>query len=386
MANVSHLGPLPFCVPEVESTSRPFGFTLDEIMALFWRAKATEMTLENTAEVTASAEPYSIEGGYWTSPPTWEWVPITAEVGEVNVSLGQAPTGPYSYYNDNRTSSTRVSLQDGPLQETDLVCGTVTYEGFNEYETKSQALPESEPSSSYSAEWVPLFTYDTLNRSLFYASQYRGSSKSNNQYEGNDAYPPTPRAFASNNARVAFQAGFILKLRNLVKVGDLYYPLLIDQSTFYPDPDAIPFYASFFLIFSSSQFGEAWQQGPTPPQPPDPGIRLVTESESSRLILSTSGDIPTNFTLPIIFEFLGITKTFDLKLFAHSEALVYQCEEGEDGELNCGYSSVAIDNDLSLFTGAPTLRFEVTEYWPYDPNDGDGPIYDSSTGARLRVF
>ena len=30
--------------------------------------------------------------------------------------------------------------------------------------------------------------------------------------------------------------------------------------------------------------------------------------------------------------------------------------------------------------------FEVLEYWPYDPEDGLGPIYDSTTGAQLRPF
>jgi hypothetical protein len=29
---------------------------------------------------------------------------------------------------------------------------------------------------------------------------------------------------------------------------------------------------------------------------------------------------------------------------------------------------------------------EATEYWPYDPGDGGGPIYDSATGAQLRPF
>ena len=28
----------------------------------------------------------------------------------------------------------------------------------------------------------------------------------------------------------------------------------------------------------------------------------------------------------------------------------------------------------------------ATEYWPYDPGDGGGPIYDSTTGAQLREF
>ena len=26
----------------------------------------------------------------------------------------------------------------------------------------------------------------------------------------------------------------------------------------------------------------------------------------------------------------------------------------------------------------------ATEYWPYDPNDGGGPIYDTATGVRIR--
>jgi hypothetical protein len=29
---------------------------------------------------------------------------------------------------------------------------------------------------------------------------------------------------------------------------------------------------------------------------------------------------------------------------------------------------------------------EAIEYWPYDPNDGLGPIYDSTTGEQLRPF
>ncbi len=29
---------------------------------------------------------------------------------------------------------------------------------------------------------------------------------------------------------------------------------------------------------------------------------------------------------------------------------------------------------------------KATEYWPYDPEDGGGPIYDSTTGAQLRPF
>ena len=33
---------------------------------------------------------------------------------------------------------------------------------------------------------------------------------------------------------------------------------------------------------------------------------------------------------------------------------------------------------------AGTLTIEPYEFWPYDPGDGDGPVWDSATGAELR--
>jgi hypothetical protein len=33
-----------------------------------------------------------------------------------------------------------------------------------------------------------------------------------------------------------------------------------------------------------------------------------------------------------------------------------------------------------------SLVIEPAEYWPYDPEDGGGPIYDSATGQQLRPF
>jgi hypothetical protein len=32
------------------------------------------------------------------------------------------------------------------------------------------------------------------------------------------------------------------------------------------------------------------------------------------------------------------------------------------------------------------VTLEAEEYWPYDPGDGGGPIYDSATGEQLRPF
>ena len=38
------------------------------------------------------------------------------------------------------------------------------------------------------------------------------------------------------------------------------------------------------------------------------------------------------------------------------------------------------------FSGTGAMAISATEYWPYDPGDGGGPIYDSATGAQLRAF
>lgn len=36
--------------------------------------------------------------------------------------------------------------------------------------------------------------------------------------------------------------------------------------------------------------------------------------------------------------------------------------------------------------GSASMSILAEDYWPYDPNDGGGPIYDSATGEQLRDF
>lgn len=51
--------------------------------------------------------------------------------------------------------------------------------------------------------------------------------------------------------------------------------------------------------------------------------------------------------------------------------------------------SFVYNGNLSFTISAPSgysTDFFPAEYWPYDPNDGGGPIYDSTTGAQLRSF
>ena len=58
------------------------------------------------------------------------------------------------------------------------------------------------------------------------------------------------------------------------------------------------------------------------------------------------------------------------------------------------FGTATIDGlSFSLTTGgtltpgySASITITAEEYWPYDPGDGGGPIYDSATGAQLRPF
>ena len=67
------------------------------------------------------------------------------------------------------------------------------------------------------------------------------------------------------------------------------------------------------------------------------------------------------------------------------------------GELSAQMQGVEFTADLFRefpLTPPPALfeivslngTLQATEYWPYDPGDGLGPVYDATTGAQLRAF
>ena len=68
---------------------------------------------------------------------------------------------------------------------------------------------------------------------------------------------------------------------------------------------------------------------------------------------------------------------------------------GQRGSLSVSYCGLEFIAPLKL--DAPDFEtlydltnmdatLTATEYWPYDPGDGKGPIYDSATGEQLRGF
>jgi hypothetical protein len=95
------------------------------------------------------------------------------------------------------------------------------------------------------------------------------------------------------------------------------------------------------------------------------------------------------FTPPIDLEFrtaqwiantveynstIGSYGSFNLKMLGKTYSCQIFGRNGRNG-------SFGFTNTLSI-----NADLEPAEYWPYDPDDGLGPIYDKDTGAQLRAF
>jgi hypothetical protein len=66
--------------------------------------------------------------------------------------------------------------------------------------------------------------------------------------------------------------------------------------------------------------------------------------------------------------------------------------EFQDRQAVCQFNLLDAAQQILLFANASTddetleLKLEPLEFWPYDPDDSLGPIYDSQTGAQRRAF
>lgn len=59
---------------------------------------------------------------------------------------------------------------------------------------------------------------------------------------------------------------------------------------------------------------------------------------------------------------------------------------GETADLSTSYNADTKTLSANGLFGNSYLRMQPAEYWPYDPGDGEGPIYDKDTGRQLRAF
>jgi hypothetical protein len=135
-------------------------------------------------------------------------------------------------------------------------------------------------------------------------------------------------------------------------------------------------------------------------------IPSVYQSETD---LITAGSLPgTTIKIPSDFTFGFVLQGFLLDgalvlgpNFAFSadaqdmEGISTSGQYGQRGSLSVSYCGLEFIAPLKL--DAPDFEtlydltnmdatLTATEYWPYDPGDGKGPIYDSATGEQLRGF
>ena len=135
-------------------------------------------------------------------------------------------------------------------------------------------------------------------------------------------------------------------------------------------------------------------------------IPSVYQSETD---LITAGSLPgTTIKIPSDFTFGFVIQGFLLDgglvlgpNFAFSadaqdmEGISTSGQYGQRGSLSVSYCGLEFIAPLKL--DAPDFEtlydltnmdatLTATEYWPYDPGDGKGPIYDSETGEQLRGF
>jgi hypothetical protein len=115
------------------------------------------------------------------------------------------------------------------------------------------------------------------------------------------------------------------------------------------------------------------------------------------------GTVFRNASLSITWEFLIYDP--DTQLFRLPLVVTFVNNAGDTSETETGSTSywteagpdniqkgsidflgytLPMGGGVDFSYGAGTV--EAVEYWPYDPGDGGGPIYDSATGAQLRPF
>ena len=99
-------------------------------------------------------------------------------------------------------------------------------------------------------------------------------------------------------------------------------------------------------------------------------IRIRPGAEQSGELIKMEVDVLANLYTQVLFYADG------------SPSVTNQIGTGSI-ETEAGIVTFPIGSD---FNGSALLVISAVEYWPYDPNDGGGPIYDSATGEQLRGF
>lgn len=120
----------------------------------------------------------------------------------------------------------------------------------------------------------------------------------------------------------------------------------------------------------------------------------VFNVETNLIEMVTSVRLPADHVFgtdagPMVDSFVKIGPHFECFFYADEGfTITTQAVAPAVGSINV--SAQATNFTAPLYSGDDVQYFNAaltaTEFWPYDPGDGGGPVYDSATGAPLRAF
>jgi len=164
-----------------------------------------------------------------------------------------------------------------------------------------------------------------------------------------------------------------------------------EQSAGYEDSEA----GSHRVAVSIGALSTVWANYPTVP-------RIRIGQVGQRIRISTAEptiDKKREFYIPVLVEVLirggdslaryesGVTFSGSASApnNPQDQGISWQINDAL-GDIGAPFLYGSTSTPGTSFSISGTITITASEYWPYDPGDGLGPIYDSATGAQLRGF
>ena len=114
-----------------------------------------------------------------------------------------------------------------------------------------------------------------------------------------------------------------------------------------------------------------------------PATPVVNFSGIGQRIRFSQNQASKEFYVPVVVELLVWGGN---SLFSWTSGSTTTAQLGQELALSWQIGSLNRAFRFGNDKASGTISIEATEYWPYNPNDGLGPIYNASTGAQLRPF
>ena len=289
---------------------------------------ATEIELEDLVTLF-----WRVKGFTWTNAPTSIGVKIEAGGGPVYVE--NPINGPEDDYKELYRN---FADTNPPTTEKDLVCLQNMYWA-------------PKPTVYIVDEFTEWEEYETSEEGFFSRERYR--------YE------------------------FYLAIRSSFSARSIFN-VYSDNNKYYID------FTFDFLQFNSSLSYYIESKGPEEEYPDDEN---ANSTDVGQAFLTTSDELGGSYEHDgnITVNFLDKSLNFPYRY--NNDSFWAEGSGGGGGSVGDGFIYL---NDVEHNLEEENVNFgrvimdqitlDATEYWPHNPNDGDGPIYDEDTGEQIRPF